>query len=141
MTGAVGAGDTSHDDRVLGRLRKLCLSLPETTETGSWGHPNFRAGKRTFVTYEWTRGCPAIAFRLAPAEVRRREKARGFLSTPYGRGQWVSMEVRGRLDWRLVERLILESYRGVAIKRMACALEARSRKRRALPAGERRRGK
>jgi hypothetical protein len=28
---------------VLQRLRDLCLSLPETSETDSLGHPNFRA--------------------------------------------------------------------------------------------------
>jgi predicted DNA-binding protein (MmcQ/YjbR family) len=121
LTRSFGA-DCNSDDRLLGRLRTLCLSLPETTETDSWGHPNFRAGKRTFVTYEWIRGSPTIAFRLSPEEVRRRERTPGFLSTPYGRGQWVSMEVRGRLDWRLIEALVLESYKEVAIKRMIRAL-------------------
>jgi predicted DNA-binding protein (MmcQ/YjbR family) len=140
VVGSFSAADTSDDDRVLGRLRTLCLSLPETTETDSWGHPNFRAGKRTFVTYEWTRSGPTIAFRLASDEVRRREKARGFLSTPYGRGQWVSMEAGGRLNWRLVETLILESYKQVAIKRMIRALEENLAKTRALPSNNRWRG-
>ena len=140
MIGSFGAGDSPDNDRVLGRLRKLCLSLPETTETDSWGHPNFRAGKRTFVTYEWIRGGPTIAFRLTPDEVRRREKARGFLPTPYGRGQWVSMETGSRLDWRLVEALVLESYKQVAIKRMIRALEESSGKSRALPSNNRWRG-
>ena len=34
------------------KLRGLCLSLPETSEVGSWGHPNFRAGKKTFAVFE-----------------------------------------------------------------------------------------
>jgi predicted DNA-binding protein (MmcQ/YjbR family) len=140
VIGGFGPSGSSDDERVLARLRRLCLSLPETTETGSWGHPNFRAGKRTFVTYEWIRGSPTIAFRLSPAEGRKREQARGFLSTPYGRGQWVSMEAHGRLDWRLVDALILKSYREVAIKRMLRALQERSRKPRALPANKRSRG-
>jgi predicted DNA-binding protein (MmcQ/YjbR family) len=135
VTDRSGLGITSHDDRVLGRLRTFCLSLPETTETDSWGHPT--AGKRTFVTYEWIRERPTIAFRLCPDEVRRREKARGFQSTPYGRGQWVSMVAHGRLDWRLVESLVLQSYRQVATKRMIRAPE-NSRKLRASPADNRR---
>src|ERR1035438_10452052 len=32
---------------VLEDLRALCLSLPETSERTSWGHPNFLAGKKT----------------------------------------------------------------------------------------------
>jgi predicted DNA-binding protein (MmcQ/YjbR family) len=140
VIGSFGRDDSPENDRALGRVRKLCLSLPETIETNSWGHPNFRAGKRTFVTYEWIRGGPTIAFRLSRNEVRRREKAKGFLSTPYGRGQWVSMEVRGRIDWRLVGALVLESYKQVAIKRMIRALEEGSRRTRALPANNRWRG-
>jgi predicted DNA-binding protein (MmcQ/YjbR family) len=134
-----GARGTSSADRALVRVRKLCLSLPETSETDSWGHPNYRAGKRTFVTYEWIRGIPTIAFRLSPAEVRQRHQTRGFLPTPYGRGQWVSMEAHGRLDWRLVGELILKSYRQVAIKRMVRALEERTPKGGAPPSSSRRR--
>jgi predicted DNA-binding protein (MmcQ/YjbR family) len=133
VIGRLGAGGASDEERALRRVRKLCLSLPETSETDSWGHPNFRAGKRTFVTYEWLRGIPTIAFRLSRAEVRRRQRTRGFLTTPYGRGQWVSMEAHGRVDWHLVEALILKSYRQVAIKRMVRALEERPRKARASP--------
>lgn len=33
---------------VFARARALCLAFPETAETVSWGHPNFRAGKKTF---------------------------------------------------------------------------------------------
>jgi len=44
------------DDEALRRVRKYCLSLPESSEVGSWGHPNFRAGKRTFAAYEWIKG-------------------------------------------------------------------------------------
>jgi predicted DNA-binding protein (MmcQ/YjbR family) len=131
-----GAGGT-WDERALLRIRKLCLSLPETSETESWGHPNFRAGKRIFVTYEWIRGIPTIAFHLSPGEVRRLQKSPGFLPTPYGRGQWVSLEVRGRLDWRLVESLVLKSYMQVAIKRMVRALEERPRKSRESPSNNR----
>jgi hypothetical protein len=52
------------DGEVLQKLRTLCLSLPETSERASWGHPNFLAGKKTFVTFERIRGRPSIGFRL-----------------------------------------------------------------------------
>ena len=60
-------------DKVLARVRKLCLSYPESNETAAWGHPNFRAGKKAFVTFERWEGRPSIAFRVQDAE---REKVR-----------------------------------------------------------------
>ena len=51
---------------MLTRLRRLCLSLPETTETASWGHPNFKVRGRTFAVYELYRGRPCLAVKAAP---------------------------------------------------------------------------
>jgi predicted DNA-binding protein (MmcQ/YjbR family) len=51
-------------------------------------------------------------------------KAREFFTTPYGRGQWVSLRADGRLSWRLIERLLDRSYRLVALKRMVASLDA-----------------
>lgn len=98
-------------DPVLRRVRGFCLALPETTETGSWGHPNFRAGTRTFVTFEWIAGRPSIAFRLDPVDVDLLLHDRHFFATPYGRGQWVSLWADRPMNWRLVERLLRRSYR------------------------------
>src|SRR5262245_35844950 len=110
-------------DRAFQRVRKLCLSLPESSEVGSWGHPNFRAGRRTFVTFEWIQGRPSIAFRLDPTDVDLLLRRKGFFVTPYGQGRWVSLWADSSLDWRLVERLLLRSYRAVALRRMIVALE------------------
>ena len=112
------------------RLRRLCLAFPETAETQSWGHPNFRAGKRTFCAFEVLQGRPSIAFRLSPADVERRLRQRRFFETPYGRGLWVSIWADGDVDWKEVEELLEAGYRQVANKRMLAAME-----RRAAPAG------
>jgi len=108
---------------VVQKLRSICLALPETTEKSSWGHPNFRAGKRTFAAFEIIGGRPSIAFRLPPAEVVALLRRKQFFATPYGRNLWVSLRVDGAVDWRLVEALLRRSYRTVAIKRMIDALE------------------
>lgn len=109
----------------LKRLRALCLALPETSETGAWGHPNFRAGRRCFVTFEWLGMAPTFAFCLGADAVQRYLGRPGFQATPYGRGQWVSLAVAGRPDWRLVEGLVRQSYEAVALPRMLAALAAR----------------
>jgi len=101
------------EDPVLQRVRQITLSLPETSETGSWGHPNFRAGKRTFATFEWIKGRPSIAFRLDPQDVGVFLRRKGFFPTPYGRGKWVSLWADGSLNWTLVQRLLERSYRTI----------------------------
>jgi len=100
----------------------MCLAFPETTERSSWGHPNFRAGKRTFATFERVKGRPSIAFRLDAEDVERLLRRKQFFSTPYGRGQWVSVWADTALDWRLVSSLLERSYRVVALQRMIKAL-------------------
>jgi predicted DNA-binding protein (MmcQ/YjbR family) len=119
----------TQNEVTLARLRSLCLTLPETSETGSWGHPNFKAGKKTFVAFERVKGRASIAFRLEPDEVERVLQRKQFFPTPYGRGQWASLWADNGVDWDVVEGLVRRSYRVVALKRMLDALEAKPRRR------------
>ena len=112
-------------EETLGKLRSICLSLPETSETGSWGHPNFRAGKKTFAAFERVKGRASIAFRVDAEDVNRLLARKEFFVTPYGRGLWVSVWADGRIDWRAVEDLVERSYRVVALARMLKELERR----------------
>jgi len=115
------------EDKTLQRFRRLCLRLPETSEAGSFGHPNFRAGKRTFAAFEWIKGRPSLAFRLGADEVDQALlQGDRFFATPYGRGLWASLWADRAIDWKLVEQLIEQSYRQVALKRMLAGLETRS---------------
>jgi predicted DNA-binding protein (MmcQ/YjbR family) len=108
---------------MLDRVRALCLAYPEASETASWGHPNFTAGKKIFVAFEHIKGRPSIAFRLVPSDVERLLTRRHFFVTPYGRGQWVSLWADGAVDWKAVADLVDRSYRVVAQKRMIAALD------------------
>jgi predicted DNA-binding protein (MmcQ/YjbR family) len=110
------------DDPALRRVRAFCLALPEASEAGSWGHPNFRAGKKTFAAFEWITGRPSVAFRLNGVDVDLLLRRRNFFETPYGRRQWVSVWADQRVSWPLIERLLLRSYRVVALKRMVASL-------------------
>ncbi len=110
---------------VLTRLRGLCLALPETSEASSWGHPNFRAGKKTFIAFEQVKGRPSIAFRLEGTDVDLLLRRKEFFVTPYGRGQWVSEWADGPLNWRQVAQLAERSYRLVALKRMTAVLDTK----------------
>ena len=123
------------EDGVLRQLRTRCLALPESSEAGSWGHPNFRAGKKTFVTFEWIKGRPSVAFRLNPTDVDLLLRRKGFFVTPYGQGHWVSVWADGSLNWGLVGRLLERSYRTVALKRMIAALDGSKKSSRTPAAG------
>jgi predicted DNA-binding protein (MmcQ/YjbR family) len=109
---------------VFARARRLCLAFPESTETASWHHPNFRAGKKTFCTFEIVSGRPSIAFRLSPAHVDRLLRRKHFFATPYGRGVWASLWVDAAIDWKLIASLIERSYRLVASKRLLSLLDS-----------------
>ena len=112
-------------DAILDRLRTLCLAYPETSEAASWGHPNFKAGKKVFAAFEQIKGRPSIAFRLESRDVDRLLMRKQFFVTPYGRGQWVSLWADDSLDWKAVTDLVDRSYRVVALKRMIAVLDAR----------------
>jgi predicted DNA-binding protein (MmcQ/YjbR family) len=103
----------------------VCLALPEAVEVTAWGHPNFRAGKKTFAVLEVYEGVLSICFKPDLETYRRIVKDERFFVTPYltGRG-WLSLTVDGPLDWSEVEGLCVQSYRHVALKRMLTALDA-----------------
>src|SRR5215471_3409408 len=104
-----GLNLTSSAEGILQDLRNLCLSLPETTERNSFGHPNFVAGKKTFVTVEQFEGRASIAFRLDHHDIERLSANPLLFPTPYGRGQWLSLRINGTFDWELVKKLVVTS--------------------------------
>jgi 3-methyladenine DNA glycosylase AlkD/predicted DNA-binding protein (MmcQ/YjbR family) len=110
--------------RNLKRLRTYCLSLPETTEVQSWGHPNFRAGKRTFATFEEFQGIPWIAFRIDSAERSILLQDARFAPTPYsGNRGWISVRADRTVSWDLLQDIALKAYTIVATGRMVRLLE------------------
>ena len=116
----------TREDCILERLRRICLALPEANEVTTWGHPTFRAGKRMFAVFEQYRGEWSIAFKAGLAAQASLLKDHRFYLTPYiGQQGWVSLKVRGRVSWKEIERLVFQSYRLVALKRMLDVIDGR----------------
>lgn len=114
---------------LLDRLRDFALSLPETSEVPSWGHPNFRAGKRTFAVYEIYHGRPCIAVKLPRPDGEVLLADPRFFSTPYlGKQGWVSLWVDLPVKWGFVKDLVLRSYRETATPSMLAALSRKPRR-------------
>ena len=99
-------------EAVLERLRRICLSLPETSEVQAWGHPNFRVGKKIFAAFEQYKGEWAVCCKVPKRHQPLFLKDPRFYRAPYvGRHGWVSLRVVGRLNWEEIEELVTGSYR------------------------------
>jgi predicted DNA-binding protein (MmcQ/YjbR family) len=114
-------------EKVLTRLRRTCLALPEAYETTSFGHPTFRAGrtgKKTFAVFENYRGEDTICVKATLEDQALLVLDPRFFVAPYvGKHGWTSMRTAGAIDWTEVEDLVRESYRLVALKSMLAKLE------------------
>ena len=96
---------------VLSRLRKICLALPDTKETLTWGEPHFRVGEKIFCGYGNEKGIKTIGFKLERDHADMIVADSRFWPAPYvGRHGWVSMDASRIDDWKRVRALILESY-------------------------------
>ena len=121
----------------LPRLRKLCLSFPDTTEVKSWGEPTFRVGGRLFAMYTdgthhkgdgrasvWL-NCSAINQELMIADNPKR-----FFKPPYvGPYGWVAMWLDGRVSWQAVSEAVRDAYDLTAAKGRARKRKTTDRRR------------
>src|SRR6476619_6501505 len=80
-------------DPVLTKMREICLSLPDTQETLTWGQPHFRVGDKIFCGYGEEKGKQVLGFKL---EIEHADMMLGdarFWRAPYvGHKGWVSMD-------------------------------------------------
>ena len=107
------------NDPALAKIRKICLSLPGTKETMTWGKPHFRVGEKIFAGYGQEGGKHVIGFKLEMAHAKAIIKDPRFYRAPYvGHKGWVSMDAAGVKDWEEVRSLILESYSLIAPKKL-----------------------
>jgi predicted DNA-binding protein (MmcQ/YjbR family) len=96
----------------LDRLRAICIALPGASETSSWGHPNFRTGKRIFASFDSYRGEECICFKVEPSLQDLLLGDARFFRAPYaGHLGWVCVRAAGRIDWRKLRGLLVESHR------------------------------
>ena len=112
----------------LARVRKICLSLPETRERASHGAPSFFIrDKVCFVNYMddhhadgrlalWCACPPGMREGLVKAEPEH------YFVPPYvGVRGWIGVRLDRGIDWDDVERVIREAYLAVAPKKIAAA--------------------
>ena len=108
---------------VLAKVRAICLALPDTKETPTWGQPHFRVGEKIFAGCGEEKGRVSIGFKLEMKHAREIVKDSRFSPAPYvGHKGWVSMDGRKVSDWDELRELILESYELIASKKSLAKL-------------------
>jgi predicted DNA-binding protein (MmcQ/YjbR family) len=112
-------------DPVLAKMREICLALPETKETLTWGEPHFRVGEKIFSGYDKAGGVATIGFKMtvpdAVALVREDPRAK---PAPYvGKHGWIAYDATKVDDWDQVRAWVVDSYRLIAPKRLAATLD------------------
>lgn len=110
------------------RVRQICMAFPEVYETGAYGHPNWRVGKKTFACFERYRGEWVVSFKASLID--QDDLVTGsdeYFTAPYvGHHGWVCRKI-GHLDWDELECQLEQSYRLNATKANAAALGQRDR--------------
>ena len=108
-------------DRILGRVRELCLALPEVSERLSHGAPTFFVrGKRAFLMVLndhhgdgryaiWCAAEPGTQALLVEADPER------FFVPPYvGHRGWLGFRLDRGLDWNELAGIVEDAYAEVA---------------------------
>ena len=111
----------------LPRLRKLCLSLPETHEVEAWGEPTFRIkGGKIFAMYASAKnhhgaGRDSVWIKATKdnQELMIRSKPDRFFKPPYvGPSGWVGVYLDKSPDWNEVLELLRDGWQQIVPKKM-----------------------
>lgn len=118
-------------EEVLGRLREVCLALPEAVEKGGVVDHTFRVRDKIFAMFldnhhgdgrvaMWCKAPAGAQDLLVGAEPGR------FFVPPYvGHHGWIGVRLEGEVDWGEVADLVEDAYRMTATKRQIALLGRR----------------
>lgn len=114
-------------DQVLQKLQTICLALPNTKETLTWGKPHFRVGEKIFCGCGEDQGGPRIGLKMKAYESQLMMKLPGIEKAAYSRkgDGWVAIDPGVFDDWEEIERFIVGSFRLIAPKRVVAQLDAK----------------
>jgi hypothetical protein len=120
-------GMAANADRLLARLEKLVLALPEATCERGPQHATFVvAGNKKFAYFlndHHGDGMIAVSMRAAPGEntaLVASDPDRFYLPAYLGPRGWIALRLdRGRVDWVEVGELVTDGYLLAAPKRLA----------------------
>ena len=117
--------------KLIDMMRDICLGLPETDEALQFGHPVWKAGKKTFAGLHHYRGGRLCAtFWVGPERqdmLTFDEHSRYHIPNYTGHNGWIALDVEDEASMDELEDLALISYRHFALKRMLKELDGPDR--------------
>lgn len=119
---------SADDDVALGKLRAICLTLPEASEEGGVGNPTFKVRGKIFAMRHPQDGRMSVWLKAPPGaqDALIHTSPQVFFVPPYvGHHGWVGawLDIGLALDWEQLAELIEESYRMTAPKRLVAQLD------------------
>ena len=117
------------EQAILKRLRKICGDFPDTTETFTFGHPNFRVRNKIYAVLEEYKGELGICVKVGTLLQGVFLDDPRFFRTPYiGKHGWVTLRVYAApLNWNEIRELVKGSYEMVAVKKVTKKRPSRSK--------------
>ena len=110
--------------RVLKSFRALSRRLPESREQLQFGHPVWKAGKKTFVWARHDAERLTLCFWVGVDQQGLLTADSRYRIPPYiGHKGWIALDVSAHCDWTEIEALTLQSYRHFALKRMLLQIQ------------------
>ena len=109
------------------RLRSICLALPETIETETWGDVTFRVRDKIFAMVKTGDGRISVWCKAPPGSQQvlvGADPDTFFVPRYVGSKGWVGMRLDREPDWDEVAVVVTRSYGLVAPKRLAAKLKA-----------------
>ena len=120
---------TASSARLVERLRRICMALPEAAERLSHGEPTWFAGKgKVFAMLDdHHHGAAHLAVWLpqpfgAQEALIATDAERFFRPAYVGPSGWVGVVLDTKPDWNVVERLVRDAYLHVARGKLRAAL-------------------
>lgn len=118
----------------LGRLRIICLALPDAHEVKAWGEPTFRVRNKMFAMHadaanHHGAGRPGVWVKAAPGNQALMIKAapQRFFVPPYvGQSGWIGIWLDGNVPWAAVKELLCDAYRLTAPQRLIASLDGKA---------------
>jgi predicted DNA-binding protein (MmcQ/YjbR family) len=115
-------------DRILDRVRRICLSHPQTEERLTWDEPTFRIRNKIFCAYIRHDDRPALTCKApegSQAVLVGADPKRFFVPRFVGHIGWIGMWLDGRVNWDEVATIVARSFAMTAPKRLGAAKEKR----------------
>lgn len=92
---------------LLPKLRAICLALPESDETVTFGNPTFRVRQRMFAVLEEYKGSVCLVVKVGKQAMGLFLEDPRFFRAPYlGQHGWVSLRLESGQDWEEIAELV-----------------------------------